>query len=73
MQKFIEALQENGYKPNRHGDAYDNGLNRVFFTDSTIFFAEFNNAKAQLIVNEARISTNMSVERAMKIIKALEV
>lgn len=73
MKRFINALQENGYTPNSHGDAYDRGLNRVFFTDSNIIFIEYNNPEAQLVVNDARISMNMSVERAMKIIKALEV
>ena len=64
-------LMSNGFKANRHGDAYDRGNFRVFFDDATIHVIKFGNPVTQVVEWENVLDGNMGPEKAMKVIDAI--
>lgn len=64
-------LLENGFKPNIHGDAFDKGVHRVYFSDGSVYVVEFDNPKTQVVNWKCGLSKSMGDEKIMSVINAM--
>lgn len=68
IEKFLIA---EGFKPNRHGDAWDKGNTRVFFSDINIHVVRYNNPVARVIKWNNLIDGNMPLDAQKSLISSM--